>query len=113
MTTCIRHDHVVAAFQVSSHPWPAQATICDPVQQEDGRLVATVAAIIMDGDAIGIQLAFMPLGHVVFLNYAVLLKVSLAAGKREPSHIQQRLTAGAAKATRCCQRKRGLAADIH
>jgi len=62
MTTCISHGDVVAAFQVVGHTWPAQATIREAMQQEDGRLIVAVGTVIVNGDAIGL---YVPLDHAV------------------------------------------------
>ena len=69
MTTRIGHDNVVAAFQVVSHMRPALATIRDSVQQEDGRLIVAAGAVIMNGDAIGLHIAFRPCCHFVLLSF--------------------------------------------
>src|SRR5947209_4584670 len=66
---CISHDDIRAAFQVVSHTRPAQATIREAVQQENGALVLVASAVIMNGDTIGLHITFKPLCHVMLLLF--------------------------------------------
>ena len=88
MTACIGHDNIVAFFELVGHTRPAQATICDSVQQENGRLVVVACAMIMNGNAIGLHISFRPLSHVVLLPGMADLKGSGEADvSRRGAHV--------------------------
>ncbi len=90
MTACISHDDIITTFQFVSHTRPAQPIVCEAVQQEDGRLVTAVAAVIMVGDAIGIHLAFKPLCHVVFLSFLGCISGLLQVAKERSEAVSLR-----------------------
>src|SRR5690348_17801116 len=83
MPSCIRHDHVVVACQVSRQTRPAPTTIGDAVQQEHRGFVLVACAVVVNGDVIALHIAFRPCYHLILL-FSFHLHTSLS-GRRFPS----------------------------